>query len=178
MVAWLALVVSLAVLAVVLWPKLSPLASKLKGIDWRNALIAALAVVLLATLVGQRGCHLLSLPSWGFTTSGPRVGYLVRESFDDTAQQARMINDLRSGPAAKYLAEKGHTLDILDDDETDADNKPLKLLADNGLAGAFTNGQHKPPELLLFVGGKAIKTTIPADATADTVIAAFKAHGG
>lgn len=184
MVAWLALIGVLLILAIQLWPKLSPLVSRLaagaKGIDLRNVLIVALLLCLGAVLVGQRGCAMPEWASWSaLTPSGPRVGVLVRESFDDTAQQARMINDLRSGPAAKYLAEKGHTLNILDDDETDPSDKPLPVLVSNGLAGAFANGQHKPPELLLFSGDKSLgKITIPADATADTVIAAFKAHGG
>lgn len=145
---------------------------------WKAAVLAV-ALALLAVAVTGRGC---SLPSWqwsSLTTSGPRAGVLVRESFDDTPQQARMFNDLRSGPAAKYLAEKQHKLAILDDDETGTDGQPLVVLTANGVAGAFPDSQHKPPELLLFADGKMIiKTPIGADATAETVIAAFKANGG
>lgn len=116
-----------------------------------------------------------------FEPSGPRAAVIVRESFDDTPSQAQLWKNMQAGDAHKYLASKQHTLTILDDDETGTDNQPLPLLVKYGLAGKMANGQHTPPELLLLTAdGKRLifRETLAPDATADTVLAAFKAHGG
>ncbi len=114
-------------------------------------------------------------------SAGPRLGVIVRESFDDTPAMSRMFDDFREGPAAKYLADHHDSITLLDDDETDASNQPLPFLVKYGLAGKFANGAHTPAELLIFTGDSSRllgRQALPPDATADTVLAAFKKYGG
>lgn len=135
-----------------------------------------LALLLLPFLFGDGGCSLPFGPS-----AGPRSAVIVRESFDDTPAQSQLFKNLQSGDSDKYLASKQHVLTILDDDETGSDNQPLAFLVKYQLAGKMANGQHVQPELLIFTADMKqllVRQSLPADATANTVLDAIKAHGG
>ena len=55
---------------------------------------------------------------------GARDVYVIRESSEDTAAFAMMVNMLRSGSEAKYWLDKGHRLIVIDDDEQDGRGNP------------------------------------------------------
>lgn len=94
---------------------------------------------------------------------------IVRETEDTTPELARAITSLRSGPSAEYLAGKGHRLQVLDDDATDAAGQPVKVLQ--------PFAPFAVPELLLLADGTLIhRQALPA--TADEVISVIRAHGG
>lgn len=102
--------------------------------------------------------------------TGPRDLLIVHESGDTTPDLARVITALRTGTAAQYLAEKKHTLTILDDEATDADGKPAPLLE-----------QFKPytvPELLIIAPPNKVLKREPLPASADGVLSSLKANGG
>ena len=61
---------------------------------------------------------------------GKRTVVVVHESADATAERARLFTALRTGTNASYLAAKGHTLLILDDDSVDEHKQPLKLVSE------------------------------------------------
>lgn len=125
MVAWLALIVGLIALAVLLWPKLAPAASKLgglaKGIDWWKVAALALGLALLVVLVGQRGCAVPQWLSWfSVGSSAPfaadKLTVLVVEesnpSQDLTAPP--WVNSTNSGSVRSYVLERGGDFRLID----------------------------------------------------------------
>lgn len=108
--------------------------------------------------------NLAWLPSIGVfgPTAGPRQVLIVREALDVTQAQSTMETDLRTGAADKYLAEKKHTLSILDDEEAMKAYAPYKQAGELLIIA--------PPDKLLYRGD------VPA--TADAVLAKLKEHGG
>lgn len=94
---------------------------------------------------------------------------IIRESEDDTPAFARLLTGLRTGEAARWLAAGGHDLIVVDDDATDADGRPLKLVASLSALGVSM------PALFLLSGDDVIlKETLPASATADQVLAKIR----
>lgn len=102
--------------------------------------------------------------------AGPRTVLIVREASDSTTETARVLTTaLRTGESAKYLAAKGHSLLILDDDSKDENGQPSPVLA--------KFAPFAVPELLIIAGDKAIHRE-KCPATADAVLAVLKAKGG
>lgn len=89
----------------------------------KPGLPAVLVVIAVLSLAAQRG-FVIPPPGPGPpkppTPGGPCAVVILHESEDDTVQFGQLSVALRSGVAAKYIADHGHTLDILDDDVTNA----------------------------------------------------------
>lgn len=62
------------------------------------------------------------------TTGGPLAIAVVLESKDATPAVGLTIVGLRDGDNAKAIAAKGHTVDVIDDDETNAAGEPSERL--------------------------------------------------
>jgi len=60
--------------------------------------------------------------------SGKLVAVIVRESLDQSTAFASLLFNLRDGSAAKWLSDKGHSLIVLDDDDTDASGAKHPIL--------------------------------------------------
>lgn len=98
--------------------------------------------------------------------TGKRALVIVRESADQSPELGRLITSLRAGTESKYLLEKGHTLDVMDDDELDAQWKAAI-------------GDAKLP-VILYVDqatNKVLHSEAPP-AKASTVIETLRANGG
>jgi hypothetical protein len=98
---------------------------------------------------------------------------ILRETADDTPEQARMWNLLRTGEHAAYLKSKGHKLEILDDDSVDQNGQPSKLV--EGLKPLATS----LPFLFILEpsdGRPLHSQAVPA--TAAQVMEVIKSHGG
>jgi hypothetical protein len=124
---------------------------------WRSVLLLVLAYWL---AFGGEGSP--------FNPPGPRLVVIVRESEDDTPAFGRMVTNLRNGEPAKTLEVGKHQLDVLDDDSPTA-AKWLPSLA----------GIQQPAVLVIAPPEKVLaKQSLPADATAATVLDILKANGG
>lgn len=104
---------------------------------------------------------------------GQRTVVIIRETADSTPELARMIVSLRAGTQAKYLADKGHPLLILDDDAVDQAGKPAAIV--EKLRPHFKD--IKLPALLILDGERVVNNE-PLPPTADAVIEAVKKAGG
>ncbi len=115
------------------------------------------------------------VPSIGVTT-GPKEILIVYETETAQAPFQRMLTNLRTGEADKYLTAKGHTLYALDVHAKDGDGNTAKPLVkwQKALEGIT------PPALV--IGSPAGKVThkqaLSTDVTADQVMAIIKAKGG
>jgi hypothetical protein len=129
--------------------------------------LVTLAVLALAgwLILGDgQGC---SLPIPG-VLPGPRLVVIVRESESDSPAFARMVTNLRNGEAATALETGKHQLDVLDDDSPTA-AKWLPAL----------QGLQQPAVMVVAPPDKVLaKQSLPADATAATVLSLLKANGG
>jgi hypothetical protein len=96
--------------------------------------------------------------------SGPLRVVIIRESLDDTPELARLINALRNGPAAEYLAAKGHVLDVLDDDHP-------SVVAD------WTEGVQLPAVAVLDGKTQQVLYREPLPATADELVEWLQGKG-
>ena len=111
-------------------------------------------------------------------TPGPVPGgkkhiVILRESADDTADQARIWNQLRTGDAAEYLASKGHKLDIFDDDSIGPDGQPAKLVTElKPLATSL------PFMFILDASDGRPLHSQAVPASASLVMEVIKSHGG
>lgn len=132
-----------------------------------------LAIVgLLVVLLLRGGCGGV-LPS--AASAGPRSVVLVYESSDNTPAFARLVLDLRDGEAAKYLAEKNHTLTVIDRDAPDPNGDRSKLLA------KWSNEIGETPVVLVLdsTGAKLVgKGPIDKNGAASAVIDIVKKNGG
>lgn len=111
-------------------------------------------------------------------TSGKRIILIVREAGEVTPAMARMEVALRNGEPAKYLAEKGHTLLILSDDQS------LPSTASQATKQAFEQAKGKAPALAIvdaeskdFSGVLSVER-IATDMRSWDVIDAAKKAGG
>lgn len=110
-------------------------------------------------------------------TTGKRFVLLVRDTSIQSIEQGRMYNLLRTGAAADYLKSKGHQLDMLDPDaidETGGKSATLEKYRSQIVGMAM-------PVVVVadLATGKLIsKTSLPATAKADDVVALVKAAGG
>lgn len=133
-------------------------------VDWTWLVLLAIPLAMFAG--GMDGCTLPGV----LTPSGPRTVLIVREASDSTSETARTLTTaLRTGEPAKYIAAKGHSLLILDDDSKDENGQPSPVLA--------KFAPFAVPELLIIAGDKAIHRE-KCPATADGVLAVLKAKGG
>lgn len=100
-------------------------------------------------------------------TVGKRAVVILRETDDNTPAIGLLTTQLRTGEAAAYLKSKGHTLDILDDDNP----APIvtKLVA---------LGVAEPALFILDAATGAVVHQQPLPASAAEVLAVLKAHGG
>ena len=107
--------------------------------------------------------------------SGERAVLILRETADATDRTRAMIVGLRAGSQAAYLKSKNHKLTILDDDTVDKDGKSV---LDKWLP--HVAGLALPVCIVYDPINKAIlaKQSLPATATADTVIELVKKNGG
>jgi hypothetical protein len=116
-----------------------------------------------------------------FLPSGPRAVLIIHEAGDTTPTLARLKTGLRTGEAAKYLKEKGHTLLILDDDAKDQNDQPSPVVA------------HWKPHLegvtlpAIVIGSDATnpaagslihRQSLPPEATPASTLEILKANGG
>lgn len=104
------------------------------------------------------------------TPAGSRMVMLIHETADKSPQWAITINQLRTGSPAKYLADKGHTLFILDDDSLAGDVKWSDLL--RGLPLPVVIVSDPKTKKVIYQG------SIPNTITADGLLNIIKAHGG
>lgn len=99
----------------------------------RNIGLLLLVVAASLGVVRVGGCDLgsIHLPSI-VTPNAPESFALafVRESSQQTPDQGRLITSLRAGEAGKYLAEKKHSLEIIDLDDRDENGQPAKGVAE------------------------------------------------
>lgn len=106
-------------------------------------------------------------------TVGKKHIVILRETLDDTPEQARAWNLLRTGENAAYIKSKGHRLEILDDDSVDQDGQPSKLVAElKPLATTL------PFMFILEPSDGRPLHSQPAPATAAQVMEVIKSHGG
>lgn len=102
--------------------------------------------------------------------TGKRSIVIVRESADDKPWFSRLAINLRDGTAAKYLADNGHSLTILDDEQlTDGDGWKSQV-----------SGMTLPVAFYIDTATNTVvfKESIKADTTADNVIETLKRNGG
>jgi len=106
------------------------------------------------------------------TVEGKKYVVIIYETADSSAAFGRMRTGLRSGPAADYLSSKGHWLTFSDDDagSSEISDKLRSAYQSMTLPVLFLLDQQT--ESVLY------KESLPANATADSVIATIKAHGG
>jgi hypothetical protein len=106
---------------------------------------------------------------------GARHVLVVYETADVTPAFARLLNGLRSGTGAKYLADHKHTLALIDDDAVTADGAKAALLEKYAASVKF-------PRSLLVVdaaSGAVVAIGELTDAsTAAGVIEFLKQNGG
>ena len=102
---------------------------------------------------------------------GPLQVTILHESTATTPEMARTFTNLRTGTSQSYLKSKGHTLNILDDDLTDAAGKPSPLVTKWAPIGTL-------PELVIGTADGKVIWRGPLPATADGVIEAIKRAGG
>lgn len=109
--------------------------------------------------------------------AGTRGVLILRESADTTPALARVLTGLRTGKAADYLRDKGHTLTILDDDAVGPDGKPAPLL---DTFRAEFSGVALPALIVYDLATKRVldKRVIADTTTADSVVEVIKATGG
>jgi hypothetical protein len=98
---------------------------------------------------------------------GKRYVVILSETEDNTPAMGLLVNALRKGETAAYLTSKGHTLDVLDDDN------PTPIVAK-----LLPLGVQQPALFVLDAGTNAVLHSQPLPATAAEVLAAIKAHGG
>ncbi len=104
---------------------------------------------------------------------GKRHIVILRETSDDTPEQARAWNLLRSGENASYIKAKGHKLEILDDDSVDQDGQPSKLVEQlKPLASSL------PFMFILEPSDGRPLHSQAAPATAAQIMEVIKSHGG
>lgn len=110
-------------------------------------------------------------------TVGKRTLLIVRETADSTPAMARLVTSLRQPPHATYITSKGHSLAILDDDSVDENGQPTPRLE---AWRPHFQGMTLPALFVIDATTNAIvhKQSIPADTTADSLMAIVKAHGG
>lgn len=104
-------------------------------------------------------------------TVGPFQVSIIYETSETTPELARVFINLRTGSADAYLKANGHTLNILDDDLTDANGKPSVLVSRWAPLG-------KLPEMVIGTPAGKVVWRGPVPATADGVIEAIKRAGG
>lgn len=104
-------------------------------------------------------------------TPGPLVVSIIYETSEVTPAMAATFLNLRTGTAAAYLKGKGHALNVLDDDLTDATGKPSALVQRWAPIG-------KIPELVIGTPQAKVIWRGPLPATADAVIEQIKKVGG
>lgn len=92
---------------------------------------------------------------------GPRDATIYYESLNKTPAFNQMVVGLRNGDAAKYLAEKGTDLEVLDVTESPQPDPTLVL-----------------PSLYVTAGESVLYKTTITDVKAPVVLEAIKAHGG
>lgn len=109
--------------------------------------------------------------------AGKRAVLFIWESADSSPAVASLITNLRAGTAAKYFADKGHTLNLLDDDEVNEDGKPSALL--EAWKPHFA-GMKLPALFVIDPATKALlhKQEIAPTVTADSIVEIVRQHGG
>ena len=108
--------------------------------------------------------NLLYQQGWvggGAFIAGPRDATIYHESLNKTPAFNQMVVGLRNGDAAKYLAEKGTDLEILDVTQSPQPDPSLAL-----------------PSLYVTAGDTVLYKTTITDVKAPVVLEAIKAHGG
>lgn len=105
---------------------------------------------------------------------GPRQILIVHESLDRTPEVAAIFTALRAGEPAKYIADNGHTLAILDDDTGNPDGAPAEILAKHKAAIDLAG---LPCVLIIDPAGKVLGSSKLPE-SADGVIELLKRHGG
>ncbi len=120
----------------------------------RKVLGVLLIGVSLLSFAHQRGWFAQVIP-------GPRDATIYYESADKTTAFNQMVVGLRTGDAAKYLAEKGTDLEILDVTQSPQPDPSLAL-----------------PALYVTAGESVLYKTTITDVKASPVLEAIKAHGG
>jgi hypothetical protein len=113
-----------------------------------------LILVSLVSFAHQRGFLATVIP-------GPRDATIYYESLNKTPAFNQMVVGLRNGDAAKYLAEKGTDLEVLDVTEAPQPDPTLAL-----------------PSLYVTAGESVLYKTTITDVQAPVVLEAIKAHGG
>lgn len=138
--------------------------------------LPTLALLVVGIAMGW-GAHYVPLPSlsgWGavVSTSGPRQTLVVREADDDDDARSTLFKNLQSSDVAfrEWLKAKGHTLEVVDDDEKGSDGAPSKFLS--------PLQPFKPAgEVLVFNTGKLVSRS-PLPATVAEVKALIEKAGG
>lgn len=107
------------------------------------------------------------------TPAGPRTVLIVHETAETTAEWARTINALRTGPQSQYLKDKQHRLFILDDDSVGSDGRPSLESWSKVLAGMAL-----PVVMVLDEQAKVVihKESVAKDTTADRILGIVKGH--
>ena len=112
------------------------------------------------------------------TPAGLRTVLIFHETGSKTPAWTSAQNLLRSGPANDYLASKGHTLYILDEDSLGGDGKPSPIITK---WQPTLQGLARPVMVIYDNTTKAVvhKQSLPAaTVTATQVVDILKAHGG
>lgn len=140
--------------------------------DRTRANIALALVVLLGVVNGGalQGCD-WDIPSVITPdVEGPLRAVILNETEDSTPAYARLYTALRTGTADAWFAERGHKLDIIDDDL----DRPYRALCEQE-AGAT-----RPALVILGNGDKDVVATHPVteETTADNVVEWMRRAGG
>lgn len=118
------------------------------------------------------------LASGGGLSGGASLFIILHESTKDDEAFSKMAIQIQdsASPVAKAISDAKWKALVFDDDATDGDTKPLKLLVDLGVHGTITDSKREllsiaPPSTLVS------KEPIPPDATGETVLSMMKARG-
>lgn len=141
-----------------------------------RGLCLSLLVVTAVVMASGQGFQLpwINLPL--INAPGPRTVVIVHEVQDQTPAMDRLITELRDGEPAKYFAEKGHKLLILDEQQKDENNQPAPDLMKwhEALEGM------KPPVLIVAAGDRVLhrQSFSPESFTGAKAVEVVKANGG
>ena len=102
--------------------------------------------------------------------AGPRQLLVVRETADTTPEFGRYLTELRAGETAKYLKEKKHTLEILDQNGKDENGQPAAELV--------KYQPFSPPELFIIAPPDKLLSRQKLPPNPAELLAAVKANGG
>lgn len=149
--------------------------------QWANVALVGIAAFCVLAVSGVPSLPSIQWPKIEWPSIGPAVAthfIVLHEATKDDARFGELAQELQDfdSPVSKEIAAAGWDVDILDDNQTTGTNQPHPTLAALGLFDTIDDGRR---ELVAFNPPASLvaKEPIPADATAETVLAMIRAKG-